>query len=149
MNTRLENFLELSVYLTGFDRIPLLSTAMLEVYLEQLVTIVPIDLLDRLLALVAELPIDPTQRNTAVETHILQDQDLGPVARNIIVMWYCGSWAKLPDDWSAIHGRAALDYNRVISAAAYLTGLQWSVVGAHPAGGQPQGFAAWALPAVI
>ena len=74
---------------------------------------------------------------------ILDDPDLGPVARAIAVLWYCGTWTGLPDAWHARNGAAPGDTTGVVSAAAYQAGLQWTVVGAHPAGARQQGFGAW------
>ena len=39
------------------------------------------------------------QRDAAVASEILDDPKLGPVARNLIMLWYCGTWTALPEDW--------------------------------------------------
>jgi hypothetical protein len=78
-------------------------------------------------------------------TDFLADAKLGPVARNVILLWYCGTWTALPDEWRAEYGASPLDVNRVQSAAAYQAGLQWVVAQAHPAGARPSGFGAWAV----
>jgi hypothetical protein len=75
---------------------------------------------------------------------ILQDATWGPVARRVMILWYCGSWTALPDAWHAIHGASPADTDHVVSAEAYQAGLQWVTVGAHPAGARQQGFGAWA-----
>jgi len=72
--------------------------------------------------------------------------DLAPVAKNIIVLWYSGKWYQLPNSWRTVHGAHASDTTHVVSANAYLTGLIWKVVDAHPPGGAMQGFGAWSLP---
>ena len=144
MTDRLQEFLELSVCLTGFDRLQLMSTAMAEEYLRTLDTILPASLVDSLLTTYRSLPADGHE--TALSDGILKDPQLGPVARNVIVLWYSGTWKQLPNEWRAINGSSPLDDTHVVSSTAYLSGLQWKVVGAHPAGGLQQGFGAWSAP---
>ncbi|GLY29229.1 hypothetical protein [Kineosporia sp. NBRC 101731] len=130
-------FLDLSVSLTGFSHFQLLGTGMAEVYRSTLEQVLPADVLLRVLRAAAENQPPP---------QILADPDLGPVARNLVLLWYCGTWTPLPDDWRERHGTCAFDTHRVISAEAYRSGLQWVAAGAHPAGAYQQGFGAWALP---
>jgi hypothetical protein len=65
------------------------------------------------------------------------------VARNLILVWYCGTWTALPDGWREAYGTSPLDTDRVLSAEAYQAGLQWVAAGAHPAGALQQGYGAW------
>lgn len=127
-------FLDLSVTLTGFSEFHLLGTGLSDTYRTALETIVPTHVLHRLL-----------NENSEPAT-LLADQDLGPVARNVILMWYCGTWTPLPEEWRERNGTSPLDTRHVISAEAYRSGLQWVTAGAHPAGAYQQGFGAWALP---
>jgi hypothetical protein len=133
---RTERFLELSVRLTGFGRVALLGTGMTDAYLRALDEVLPTGTVDELLA--------AGERDDGV-SHLLDDAKLGPVARNLILLWYCGTWTALPDEWRAAYGTSPLDTTRVESAEAYLAGLQWVVAGAHPAGARQQGFGAWAV----
>jgi hypothetical protein len=146
MNHRLEEFLELSVCLTGFDRLQLLGTGMTEDYLDELAAILSPGLLDELLAVFQGLPRGEGL-DSAVSKQILGDPRLRPVAQNIAVMWYCGTWKTLPQEWRAAYGTSVRDTDHVVSGMAYLGGLQWTLVGAHPAGGLPQGFGSWSAPA--
>jgi hypothetical protein len=146
MSDRSDVFLELSALLTGFSRVQLLGTGVADEYLETLEATLPGDVLDELLDRYARLPAAADQREAALTSEILGDSKLGPVARNLILLWYCGSWTALPDDWRTSYGTSALDTNRVISAASYVAGLQWAAAGAHPIGARQQGFGAWALP---
>jgi hypothetical protein len=146
MNHRLEEFLKLSVCFTGFGRFQLLSTNMAEAYLSELDAILRPELLEELLDVFRGLPAGEGL-DSAISKQILDNPRLGPVARNILLMWYCGTWKALPQEWRASYGASALDTDHVVSARAYLSGLQWTVVGAHPPGGLPQGFAAWSAPA--
>jgi hypothetical protein len=138
---RADRFLRLSAALTGFGRVTLLGTGVAGEYLRALDAILPAGMTDELLAS-AEPGGDPD----AAAARVLDDPKLGPVARNVILMWYCGTWAGLPDDWRAAHGASPLDTRHVVSGGAYLSGLQWAAAGAHPAGGLQQGFGAWGLP---
>ena len=138
-------FLDLSELLTGFTRVQLLGTGVAGDYLRALEEVVPANVVNELLAAYAQLPADGV-RETAAASEILADPKLGPVARNLITMWYCGTWAELPDEWREAHGTSPLDADRVISPEAYLAGLQWVAAGAHPMGARQQGFGAWALP---
>jgi hypothetical protein len=144
MDDRAGRFLDLSVLLTGFGRVQLLGTGMLEHYLRAVDDVLPAGFLDELLAAYDALPAD--DREAAAGPTILDDPTLGPVARNLILLWYCGTWTELPEDWRGLHGTSPLDTHRVVSPASYLAGLQWVAAGAHPVGARQQGYGAWAVP---
>jgi len=143
VNIGLEEFLNLSAALTGFNRGHLIGTGVGLEYLDTLRRIVPGDILDRLLEDFALRPATESALQELVE-RVLDEESMGPVARNIIVMWYTGTWTSMPEAWCAVHGRAAADSGHVVSSAAYLAGLQWATIAAHPPGGLPPGFASWA-----
>lgn len=145
LGERADRFLEVSELLTGFGRVQLRGTGMTGGYLRALDTVLPGGMLAELLDAFGRLPVGPG-RDAALESAILGDPKLGPVARNIIVLWYRGTWTALPEEWRAAYGTSPLDTDHVISSEAYQAGLQWSAAGAHPAGARPQGFGAWALP---
>jgi hypothetical protein len=132
VNTRSERFVALSARLTGFGHVTLLGTGMTSEYLDALDAVLGAGMVDELLA-VEDIG------------EALDDAKLGPIARNVILLWYCGTWTALPDDWRAAYGTSPLDTTRVESAEAYQAGLQWVVAGAHPAGARQQGFGAWAV----
>ena len=144
MEERSKRFLELSALLTGFGRVQLLGTGVLEDYLSTVEEVLPAGMLDELLAAYDQLP--EADREAAAASEILDDPKLGPVARNMILLWYCGAWTPLPDDWRSTHGTSPLDTHRVVSPASYLAGLQWVAAGAHPVGARQQGYGAWAVP---
>ena len=145
MDDRLGRFVEMSAALTGFGPVHLLGTGMTASYLRTVDAALPAGVLDELLDAFSRLP-DGTGREAAAGQAILRDAKLGPVARNVILLWYRGTWTALPDDWRAAHGSSPLDTDRVVSPEAYQTGLQWAAAGAHPAGARQQGFGAWASP---
>lgn len=138
MDRRSELFIGVSARLTGFNRVALLGTGMTAAYLRAMDAVLPAGMLDALLA----------DERSLVDTRLgelLDDAKLGPVARNLILLWYCGTWTVLPDEWRAAYGSSPLDTNRVESADAYQAALQWVAAGAHPAGARQQGFGAWAV----
>lgn len=121
---RTDDFLALSELLTGYGRVDLAGTGQVEQYLRLLADVLPPGVLDELLC--------AGRQGAAAGPVILGDPKLGPVARNIILLWYRGTWPA--------------DTNHVVSAAAYQAGLQWLAAKAHPAGALQQGFGAWAEP---
>jgi hypothetical protein len=140
MTSRPQSFLELSAALTGVDPVLLHGTGMVQAYLQKIESIVPSSLLERLYATFSSDGGNTAQGGLDA---VLDDEDLGPVARAITVLWYSGAWTGLPNSWRARNGAAPADTTGVVSSAAYQAGLQWAVVGAHPAGARQQGFAAW------
>jgi hypothetical protein len=132
VDTRCERFAVLSVRLTGFGHVTLHGTGMTAEYLASLDAVVGAPFVDEL------LEADDIDA-------LLKDARLGPVARNLILLWYCGTWTALPEEWRAAYGTSPLDTTRVESPEAYQAGLQWVVAGAHPAGARQQGFGAWSV----
>lgn len=142
---RTERFLDLSVLLTGFDRAQLLGTGVAGQYLRTLEDVVCGEVLDDLLHARERLPAgEPSE--AVIRSEIIDHADRGPVARNLIMLWYSGTWRALPEDWRRAHGASPLDTDRVVSGAAYAAGLQWVAAGAHPMGARAPGFGSWALP---
>jgi hypothetical protein len=134
VDARLQSFLNRSAGLTGFSHSELLFTGVADRLLAAVDACLPAGVLDRLLAFDGE------------DEALLADPELGPVARNLVVAWYCGTWTALPDDWRATYGAAAGDTNHVLFPEAYLAGLQWVAAGAHPPGASEQGYGSWAVP---
>jgi hypothetical protein len=133
MVRREDVFIGLSAELTGYSPGQLIGTGMVDQYLAELGKVLPSGMVEEFLAAHARgVP------------EILRDATWGPVARRVMILWYCGSWTALPQDWHATHGAAAADTDHVVSAEAYQAGLQWVTVGAHPMGARQQGFGAWA-----
>lgn len=138
----MDRFLAFSSAATGFSVFELRGTGQAEAYLaaiEQVVGSVRLgvvlDAYDR--TAVAK------DRNAALRRDVLGDEMLGPIARNIIKMWYIGVWYELPHEWTETFG--AIDQNTtfMVSAAAYTEGLLWPAVGAHPPGAKPPGYGSW------
>jgi len=149
-SSSLENFLALSAALTGFERVDLLGTGMPRAYYEEVVGIVGQsiagDLLSTAARILARYARDPKARDEAIRRQILASPKLGPVARNIIQMWYVGTWYQLPTPWRKAYGGDPKDVDHVVSADAYREGLVWVAIGAHPAGAKAPGYGTWAFP---
>jgi hypothetical protein len=65
-----------------------------------------------------------------IKRSLMNHVNLGPIAKNIIRLWYLGTWQK---DKSTI----------VVSAKAYQEGLIWKVMHTHPPGAKQPGFGSW------
>jgi hypothetical protein len=141
---RADQFLEMSALLTGFGRVQLLGTGLTDSYLHAIEAVLPEGVLGELLDAFGRLPTG-ADREAAIGPAILGNPKLGPVARNVILMWYRGTWTALPEAWRSAYGTSPLDTDHVLSAEAYQAGLQWVAAGAHPAGARQQGYGAWAV----
>jgi hypothetical protein len=147
---RTEGFLAMSAFLTGYGRVQLAGTGLAGAYLGAIDAALPAGVLDDLLGAFGRLQAQARSSGARQEAHmapaVLDDPRLGPVARNVILLWYCGTWTALSQEWHAAYGASSHDATRVVSAQAYQGGLQWAAAGAHPAGARQQGFGAWSAP---
>jgi hypothetical protein len=84
-----------------------------------------------------------------VRTTILGNELLGDVARALIKLWYSGTWFELSSAWTERFGPRAANTTFVVSPDAYVEGLLWKAIGAHPAGAKGPGFGSWAFPPKI
>jgi hypothetical protein len=145
---RFDAFLSLSAALTGFQLFDLHATGVAALYWrtlnEEVRDALVFELLDRF-ALAASAQV---QERCLIE--ILADTErLGPVAKNIVSMWYLGSWQKLPDFWwqqNSSTSPAQQNVSRVISAETYVGGLVWKAMKVNPMGAYGPGFGSWARP---
>jgi hypothetical protein len=128
----LERFVALSAELTGFREVDIWGTGRAGAHLDLVLSVAGDDLTARLLAARSE--------------DALADRDLGPLARNLIVLWYLGQWDQMPRGWRDRHGASPADTSGVPSAAAFREGLVWAAIGAHPTGAKAPGFGSWATP---
>ncbi len=142
----LDDFVSLSAALTGFSVAQLQGTGMAPTYLDELVAIVG-DRLTIALTRAGSLALRwPDAVEDQLRLRIMEDPDLGPLARNLTVLWYTGSWNQLPADWRERNGASSLDSDRLLSAQSWTEGLMWPAIGAHPTGAKPPGFASWTRP---
>jgi hypothetical protein len=145
-----DQMLALSAELTGLTRLELQANGMAGAYLGEMRRAAGTARVEALLArgdaLIREYGSDPPALKQAIQEQVLADPELGPLARNLIFLWYLGSWNQLPSAWRDRFGASAADADRVVSAEAYKAGLLWTAAGTHPQGANQPGYASWALP---
>ena len=146
-------FLTLSATLTGYTRFRLLGTGQAEPYFTATREAVGDDVLGDLLSTFAAVHDDITGDQQALDqalrARILSDDRLGPVARNVIKMWFVGTWYQLPQEWRDAYATREPDATHVVSPASYTEGLLWPTIGANPPGAKGQGFGTWVGPPAI
>jgi hypothetical protein len=140
-----QTFLNMSVVLTGFKKYRLLGTGQAELYFEKIEKIVGVKTMSDLLTTFNKVAAcnDEVKMNDGLRAEILSDPKFGPIARNIILVWYVGTWYQLPNDWCEAYGQSPLDETFVMSPLAYTEGLLWPAVGAHPPGAKAPGWDSW------
>jgi hypothetical protein len=144
-------FLQLSAELTAFSIFELQGTGLADAYLKTVGDVVGPGTVGELLQAyqpIAPIPQEPL-RTSRIRREILGDEKLGPIARNIIKLWYIGIWEPLPNTWVERYG--PIDDNRgfMVNAAAYTEGLLWVAIGANPPGAKAPGYGSWAHPPQI
>ena len=144
---RKDDFLRFSSEVTAFKGVELHGTGELDAYLATVDAVVGADLLDALLAayegLGASVGLEREQR---MRREIFGDEKIGPIARNIIKLWYVGIWYQLPKSWRDAWGAREGDVTFTVSPNAYTQGLLWPAIGANPAGARAPGYGSWAAP---
>jgi hypothetical protein len=91
----------------------------------------------------------PETRTERLRREIFGDEKLGPIACNIIKLWYVGIWYQLPPAWTDAFDARPNDVTFMVSASACPEGLLWAAIGAHPPGAKAPGFGSWAAPPQI
>lgn len=146
----LDSFLAFSAEVTAFTAFELRGTGQAEAYLDTVRTVVgePLlaDLLNTYDGLAAATATPPADRQALLRREIFGSERLGPVARAIVKLWYLGVWFGLPEAWSEAYGPAPHNVTFVVSPAAFVEGLLWPAIGAHPPGAKAPGFGSWAEP---
>jgi len=146
----MDSFLAFSAEVTAFSTFELQGTGQAQAYLDVIEEIVGPELLAQLLDRYRQLgPSSAPERQAQLRREIFGDPQLGPIARNVIKLWYVGIWYQLPRDWTAAYGAREKDVTFMVSAAAYTEGLLWPAVGASPPGAKAPGYASWAEPPQI
>ncbi|MGW3204027.1 hypothetical protein [Streptomyces sp. NPDC001135] len=154
-----EEFLRLSVDLTAFEETDLLGTGLAHQYLAKVRAAcgdeTVIALLDAHRAARTDAgdtgshdrtPLDRDLFDRALRHRIFSDDRLGPVARNVIKLWYAGMWYALPPEWTDRYGAQAAGEASTVTAASYQEGLLWRAIGANPPGAKGPGYGSWAQP---
>ncbi|HLO47399.1 MAG TPA: hypothetical protein VK211_03130 [Kamptonema sp.] len=148
----MEYFLDLSVALTGFSRFHLLGTGQASLYFETVRDIIGRDLFEELLQTFHRLDVksqsydDESILNKGLRGEILGSEKLGPIARNIIKLWYVATWYQLPRAWRDVFGTKEKDEDFIPSPQAYPEGLLWPAIGVNPPGAKGLGYGTWSEP---
>jgi len=146
----LGQFLALSVDLTAFSEFELLGTGLASDYLAAVRKVVGDEVVTDLLAAHRDARSaaggDQAAFERALRHRVLSDERLGPVARNVIKLWYSGAWYELPSEWTEAFGARDADQTFFVSPAAYTEGLLWPAIGANPPGAKAPGYGSWAAP---
>jgi hypothetical protein len=147
--TELELFLAFSSSITGYSPFRLRGTGQAEAYLHTVNSIVGDEVVSSLLKCYQqeiETAEDNNVRDSRLRMHIFGDGRFGPIARNMIKLWYVGVWYQLPAAWRDKYGANEGDITFVVSPSAYTEGLLWPTVGANPPGVKGPGYGTWAEP---
>ncbi len=142
------DFLAFSAAVTGFSVFHLQGTGQAESYLATVTEIVGEETVRDLLAAFRGVA-DTAETDEAALEHglrrdIMSDARLGPIARNVIKLWYVATWHQLPSEWRETYAASDKDRTFVVSSEAYGEGLLWPAVGANPSGTKPFGYGIWA-----
>jgi len=143
----MDQFLDLSIELTSFTRFVLQGTGMSDDYLNAAVKVVGKPLVDELLATYANIVKSSPQSQTGeVRRQILGDEKFGPIARNLMKMWFIGIWEPLPGPWVERYGPIDNNSGFMVNGNAYREGLLWLALGANPPGAKAPGYGSWSQP---
>lgn len=147
---KLDDFLSLSATLTGATRFRLHGTGQAELYFQTVSDVVGdgtlADLLKAWTAVETAAGDDAATLDRGLRREVLGHEKFGPIARNIIKLWYVGVWYALPVEWREAFGVLEKDVTFVPSPAAYTEGLLWPTIGANPAGAKGPGYGSWVSP---
>jgi len=146
----IENFLAFSAEVTAFPVFDLRGTGLAEAYLGAVEGVIGRDLLGQLLDAYGRVQCDDKdERVHRLRREIFGNEKLGPIARNIIKLWYIGVWYELPHEWTESFGAIEKNVTFMVSASAYTEGLLWVVIGANPPGAKGPGYGSWVGPPQI
>lgn len=141
----IDRFLAFSAEITAFTVFELHATGQADSYHRTVVDVVGQELLDELLDSYDSVTSGaPPTRTERLRREIFGNEKLGPIARNIIKLWYVGIWYQLPRAWTELFGARPMDVTFMISATAYTEGLLWLAIGANPPGAKAPGYGSWA-----
>lgn len=145
----MEYFLDFSVVATGFSRFELQGTGQASLYFETVVEQIGEEILWELLQTFrnreASAPKEdkPGMLSEGLGSEIMDSGKLGPVARNIIKLWYIATWDSLPAGWQNWYATKEENSPFIPSPQAYPEGLVWKSIGVNPPGAKPQGYGTW------
>ena len=147
-----EYFLNFSVVLTGFSRFHLEGTGVATLYFETVRDVIGEEQFREFLNIFHHLELEKNEESIFADklrSEILASEKFGPVARNIIKVWYMATWYALPQSWRDVFGTKEKDGTFIISPHAYPEGLLWSAIGVNPPGAKGQGYGTWSQPPLV
>lgn len=146
----LDRFVRLSAEITAFSSFELNGTGQVKPYYQKIVEVVGESTVADLLSAYDALSGTPhPEREVRLRREIFGDEKLGPVARNLVKLWYSGTWFALPKAWMETYGASDRNITLTVSGEAYTEGLLWPAIGAHPPGAKAPGYGSWFLPPQI
>ena len=74
----------------------------------------------------------PGDEDRPLRREVLSDDQLGPIARNIIKLWYVGIWYELPRGGADAFGARERLSPSPFRPPAYTEALLWPAIGANP-----------------
>jgi hypothetical protein len=152
-STEFLDFLRMSAVLTDFTEFRLRGTGQAGLYFATIVEIageqVVSELLDAFKKVEAASGSDASAMEKGIRTEIMSDEKLGVLARNVIKLWYIGTWYQLPQAWRERYGMVGDDRTFIPAPSAYVEGLLWPAIGAHPPGAKAPGYGTWTEAPVI
>jgi hypothetical protein len=150
---RLALFIAFSADVTAFTAFELHGTGQADAYLSTVRDVVGQDTLDQLLAAYDRVrhaaPEKGPARDDGLRRDVFSDEKLGPIARNVIKLWYVGTWFELPRAWTESFGALEKNVSFMVSGTAYTEGLLWPAIGANPSGAKAPGYGSWTGPPQI
>ncbi|MDJ0717460.1 MAG: hypothetical protein QNJ54_25115 [Prochloraceae cyanobacterium] len=148
----MEYFLDFSVAVTGFSRFDLQGTGQVSLYFSTIRGIIGDQIFGELLQTFHDLDRKAKRENNqsvltdGISFEILVSGKLGPIARNIIKLWYTAIWYQLPSPWQEKFGARQNDITFIVSPYAYPEGLLWPAIGVNPPGAKAPGYGTWSEP---
>jgi len=145
----MEYFLDFSVAVTGFSRFHLQGTGQASLYFDTVWKVIGDDLFEELLQTFHNLSVKAeTYNDESILTQglcleIFGSEKLGPIARNIIKLWYVATWYQLPKSWRDTFGTKENDGTFIASPQAYPEGLLWPTIGVNPPAAKAPGYGTW------
>lgn len=145
-------FLDFSAEVTGFSRFDLEGTGQADLYFDTVLNMIGEQIFKELLETFHKLnksakkQHNPTVLSEGLREEILSSATLGPVARNIIKLWYTATWDKLPKSLESWYGIDQKNSPFIPSPQSYPEGLVWKAIGVNPPGAKAPGYGTWSEP---
>ena len=145
----MDAFLDFSQAVTGFSKLRLRGTGQADEYYATVADVAGAAVLDALLDAWARAQEEADRGDDlddVLRRDVFDDAQLGPIARNVIKLWYVGMWYELPKEWSDAYGARERDVTFTVSPTAYTEALLWPAMGTNPPGAKAPGYGSWTGP---